>query len=74
MLRSTLTGMVAERSMVRRKEARFEGWGCSVCGWVRPYVRAGGEPEKREDVEAAFHLHRCERTPKVQRVSTVSMN
>lgn len=74
MLRSKLTGMVAERSMVRRKETRFEGWGCNACEWVRPNVTARGEPQKREDIEAAFHLHRCERHPLSQTVSRESLN
>ena len=56
--------MVAEREMVRRKETRFEGWGCSVCGWVHPYPRINAEDiEPRENIEARFHLHRCEKYP-----------
>jgi len=31
--------MVTERSLVTRKEERFDGWGCSKCGWVHPSPR-----------------------------------
>jgi hypothetical protein len=68
-------GMVAERSLVRRKDVRLDGWGCSACGWVRPYpFTPTGVLEKREDLEAAFHLHRCEQSPMSKMVARESLN
>lgn len=68
-------GMVAERSLVRCKEVQFDGWGCSACGWARPYpFTPAGELEKREDLEAKFHLHRCEQHPMSKRLFRESLN
>jgi hypothetical protein len=67
--------MVAERTLLRGKGARFQEWGCTACGWVRPYpTTATGELVKREDLEAAFHLHKCERSPIYGKVSRESLN
>jgi hypothetical protein len=56
--------MVTERELIRSKEARFEGWGCSGCGWTHPHPPNNAEEiEPRENVEATFHLHRCEKYP-----------
>jgi uncharacterized OB-fold protein len=43
---------------------RPKGWGCSACGWV--YLPPGMIADRfksREDIEAAFYLHKCERGP-----------
>jgi len=60
-----LACMVAERTLVRHKEARFEGLGCSECAWNRSYPKVNelSKIEPRENLDAAFHLHRCENHP-----------
>jgi hypothetical protein len=35
-------------SMVRRRERRSEGWGCSACGWLYPYSRTITHSSSRE--------------------------
>lgn len=46
------------RALVR--DANLSVYRCSDCGWVRREHRHLSGQEKKEDLKAAFHLHRCD--------------
>jgi hypothetical protein len=53
-----------KRKLIRRKEMRFSGYGCNVCGWLRPYPKfISGGIETREDLKIAFLLDKCDENP-----------
>jgi hypothetical protein len=54
---------MAKRSLVKIEEQGFEGYRCSSCAWRHPYPFIAGELEPRDDLMAAFHLHRCRQNP-----------
>jgi rubredoxin len=52
--------MAKKRKMIWRKEAYFEGWACSVCGWVRSNPRlVSTSKTPSQDVQEAFDAHVC---------------
>ena len=53
------------RSLVKRKDGRVVRWGCDSCAWMRPNLTTIGEP--RENLHAAFHMHRCEQNQMAQK-------
>jgi hypothetical protein len=56
--------MAIERLLERHKEVRLDGWACAACGWFYPYPKATTNVfNPREDMKAAFHLHKCEQFP-----------
>jgi hypothetical protein len=46
------------RGLVR--DTNISAYRCSDCGWLRREGRHLSGHEKKEDLKAAFHLHRCD--------------
>ena len=46
------------RALVR--DANLNAYRCSDCEWLRREHRHLSGQEKKEDLKAAFHLHRCD--------------
>jgi Zn-finger protein len=56
--------VITDRALVRSRRSEVQAWECSECGWVHSSSSILDEMfEPREDLEAAFHLHKCERYP-----------
>ena len=60
--------MTEGRELVWRKEESFEGWACTVCGWVRPNPRLIGKTQTpSREVGEAFDAHICAKHPRPKR-------
>lgn len=57
------------RSLMR--DGQCSVYRCSDCEWVRHEKRHLSGQEKKEDLKAAFHLHRCEENLPPMRVRRV---
>jgi len=56
------------RELVWRKEESFEGWACTVCGWLRSNPSLiGNTPTSTTDVGEAFDAHKCAQLPRTRK-------